>query len=427
MILNHTNLKGDGGMKSNHVPVRMIKINNMCVLLPIFIIAIILSGGCTDSQAVSENDNRAGETIDFSSGGIDYDVDGLEMSVRAKKILKMLIDLSNDDKPGVIVGQNCGHGSQICDPSNTLMGYQSLVEDLNTATGKYVGILGVDYEHDQIFTPEELSQCNKTLINYWNNGGLITINWSPHNPWLNDESDIAYNHGVWTDTRNKGDNLKNVDLTKLVDPDDPIRAVWLKKLDRIAEALRELRRAGVIVLWRPMQEMNGNWFWWGYTKNPNNPDAYKDIFIDMYNYFTDIKGLDNLIWVYSPSTHGARSFSWAYPGDSYVNVAATTAYGDGLTIRSYEEMSTFNRPIVMAEYGGAYIPAPSQSGAFDNRKYIQTIQDFYPKVAYFVCWHNWDNGGENYVYHSISKNQFGRELMNNSDIITREKLNWKSY
>ncbi len=414
-------------MKKANVLGGIMKHNNIYVLLPAIIIAGILLTGCGGSQAGSEGGENAGNTINSASDRIDYDVDGTELSVKAKKILKMLVALSNDDKPGVIVGQNCGHGSQIADPSNTLMGYKSLVEDLRTATGKYVGILGVDYEHDRIFTPAELSQCNKVLIDYWNRGGLITINWSPHNPWLNDESDIAHNHGVWTDTRNKDDNLKDVDLAKLVDPNDPIRAVWLKKLDRIANALLELRSAGVVVLWRPMQEMNGNWFWWGYEKNQNNPAAYKNIFIDMYNYFTDVKGLDNLIWVYSPATAGARPFSWAYPGDSYVNVVATTVYDDGLTIPNYEAMMMFNRPIVMAEYDGADHPAPAASGVFDNRKFVETIQDLYPRVAYFVCWHNWDNGGGNFVYHSISKNQFSKELMNSDDIITRDKLNWKSF
>jgi hypothetical protein len=38
---------------------------------------------------------------------------------------------------------------------------------------------------------------------------------------------------------------------------------WLEQLDLIAEGLLELKAAGVVVLWRPFQEMNGGWFWWG--------------------------------------------------------------------------------------------------------------------------------------------------------------------
>lgn len=347
--------------------------------------------------------------------------------VSVKKIIKYLTALSNDEAPGVIVGQNCGHGPQIADGSNNLMGYKSLIEDLKNETGKYVGILGVDYEHDQIFTPAQLSECNQVLINYWKAGGLITINWSPHNPWLNDESNIPGNPGVWSDTRNGGENLAEVDLTKLVDPDEPIRTVWLRKLDRIAAALLELKNAGVVVLWRPMQEMNGSWFWWGNMNHPENPDAYKNVFIDMHNYFTKVKGLDNLIWVYSPASAGEKDFSWAYPGDGYVDVVVTTVYDDSLTIPNYDEMASFNKPMAMAEYGGSYNPIPSDKGSFDNRKYINELQLEYPKIAYFICWHNWAEGDGKYVYHSISHNLNGTELMNNSNIITRDKLNWTSY
>jgi mannan endo-1,4-beta-mannosidase len=363
----------------------------------------------------------------FGCGGAHGNGGNNNVDVAVKKIINYLTALSNDEAPGVIVGQNCGHGPQIADGSNNLMGYKSLIEDLKNETGKYVGILGVDYEHDQIFTPAQLSECNRVLINYWKAGGLITINWSPHNPWLNDESNIPGNPGVWSDTRNGGENLAEVDLTKLVDPDEPIRTVWLRKLDRIAAALLELKNAGVVVLWRPMQEMNGSWFWWGNTKHLDNPDAYKNVFIDMHNYFTKVKGLDNLIWVYSPASAGEKDFSWAYPGDRYVDVITTTVYDDSLTIPNYDEMASFNKPMAMAEYGGSYNPIPSDKGSFDNRKYINELQLEYPKIAYFVCWHNWDEGNGSYVYHSISHNLNGTELMNNTNVITRDKLNWTSY
>jgi hypothetical protein len=91
-------------MKKTNVPAGMMKRNSIYVLLPVFILAVILASGCGAVKADSEGGENAGKTIDSSSDRIDYDVDGLEMSVRAKKILKLLMDLSNDDKPGVIVG-----------------------------------------------------------------------------------------------------------------------------------------------------------------------------------------------------------------------------------------------------------------------------------------------------------------------------------
>ena len=84
-------------------------------------------------------------------------------------------------------------------------------------------------------------------------------------------------------------------------------------------ALKELQDAGVVVLWRPLPEMNGEWYWWGKTSHPSNAEPYVNIFRDMYDYFTNVKGLNNLIWVYSPAHEDkpwSNSVFWAYPDTS---------------------------------------------------------------------------------------------------------------
>jgi len=132
------------------------------------------------------------------------------------------------------------------------------------ATGKWVGILGVDYEYAKLFTPAELSQTNQVLIDYARAGGLITVTFTPQNPWVNDEFDLVANPGTWdgpAGSQNKTGIAQVTSLNDLIDPSKAVNAAWMRKLDRIAAALEELRDAGVIVLFRPMQEMNGNWFW----------------------------------------------------------------------------------------------------------------------------------------------------------------------
>ena len=76
------------------------------------------------------------------------------------------------------------------------MSYDALVAKLHDDAGKWVGMVGVDYEHDKIFRSEQLSQANAVLIDHWKKGGLVTVNWSPQNPWLNDESDLTANQGT---------------------------------------------------------------------------------------------------------------------------------------------------------------------------------------------------------------------------------------
>lgn len=350
-----------------------------------------------------------------------------EASTATAAVLSFIAGHSTGKFSAVISGQNCGHGSQIADPAN-MMSYESIIGDLSAQTGKYPGMIGVDYEHDRIFTPAQLSACNAVLIDYWNKGGLVTINWAPHNPWLNDESDVINNYGVWTDTRNKGDNMKNVNLDDLVNPSKSVYAVWRTKLDRIADALAELQSSGVVVLWRPLQEMNGDWFWWGIATTGGSGAQYRKIYADMFEYFTKTKGLHNLLWVFSPcATGGYESPNILfcedfYPGDAYVDVVAGTCYNDDLFIADYDRYLTFGKPVGMAELGASSGSDIAKSGSFDNRRYESIIRSDYPAVAYWVCWHNWDNGDGTYAWMSLNKNKYAKECLGSGGVITRDEI-----
>jgi mannan endo-1,4-beta-mannosidase len=70
-------------------------------------------------------------------------------------------------------------------------------------------------------------------------------------------------------------------------------------LDKAAILLKILKDKDIPVLWRPLHEASGGWFWWG-AKDVSNPAArYKALWEFMYDYFTNKKGLDNLIWVWN--------------------------------------------------------------------------------------------------------------------------------
>ncbi|HEY1406198.1 MAG TPA: glycosyl hydrolase, partial [Spirochaetota bacterium] len=297
-----------------------------------------------------------------SSTKKDPPVDPAVIDAKRTKVLNYITDLSNASAfKGTISGQNCYHGNQITD-SDSLNGYKKLVEALHTATGKWVGILSLDYEYEHIFTSAQLSQANEVLIDYSKAGGIIAITVSPQNPWVNDESDIVNNPGTWdgpSSPQDKGGIAKVTSLNDLIDPSKAVNIAWMRKLDRIAAALQELRDAGVIVLFRPMQEMNGDWMWWGMKSHPNDPSPYANVFKHMRNYFTNTKKLNNLIWVYSPNASmgadntstGNRTVDWAYPGDDAVDIVAGTSYNDNMSIDDYAKYVSLNKPIGMAELG----------------------------------------------------------------------------
>lgn len=346
-------------------------------------------------------------------------------------VMRYLARLSNDEISGVLAGQNAGHGDQILNTSGTV-GYAPLLEALQTQTGELPAIVGLDYEYDRIFTPEQLSAANQKLIAHWQAGGLVTINWSPNNPWWNDESDLVHNIGGGDLTRTYGGDMTAVDLNALSDSSKTIHTVWLRKLDRIATALQELQNAGVVVLWRPMQEMNGNWFWWGISTQASSSQclAYKKLWADMYTYFTQDKGLHNLLWVYSPNrgpltsdeSRAIANVDWCYPGANYVDVVAGTRYDDSLSIDDYNRYREFGKPLGMAEYGPTLAGAAATAGSYDTRNYAAVLGQ-YPAIAYWVSWHDWMNSDGSREHQALVGNQHVSELFQQSSIITQSRVN----
>jgi len=354
---------------------------------------------------------------------------------KTKAVLRYIAAMSEDNSPRVLSGQSCGHTVNIYKPGD-MMGYTKMTENLYRKTGKWPSIIALDYEHDQISTPEELSKANAVLIKYWNKGGLIAVGMSPQNPWLNDESDLKNNPGNWKNTRTyylTEEQTKMINLNDLTDPNKAIYRVWRRKLDRIAAALLELQDAGVVVMFKPIQEMNGSWFWWGVSSHKDDPAPYVNLYRDMYTYFTEVKGLNNIIWLYSPynnvnavSSSGIKIVPqmWNYPGDDYIDIVAPTAYNNPLNIVGYAELVATGKPIAMAEFGPDHV---DNHGCFDNRTYIRQLGRAYPGIAFWISWHDWDNGDRTNTYMSITGNNNAKLLMQDPHVLTREDVAWKKH
>jgi mannan endo-1,4-beta-mannosidase len=354
-------------------------------------------------------------------------------TARAVAVHRYLLFLTCGRGPvdGVVSGQNVGHGAQAADTSG-LLGYPRLVDQLAEQTGHHVGVVGVDYEHDFIFTPAQLSVANQVLVGHARRGGLVTVNWSPQSPWLNDESDIPGNPGVWTNTRTDNGQLDGVHLTDLFDPATAAGRVWQRKLTRIADALTELRDAGVVVLWRPMQEMNGFWFWWGTTLQPDDASIYIRLWRGMFQYFTQVRHLNNLLWVYSPSAFppdpadqvasNIRDAQWSYPGSDYVDVVAGTSYNDDLLIPNYQDYLRLPEVIGEAEYDEGLLGAHDRNGDLDTTLYASRLRADYPAVAYWVSWHDFPWSATETAHLALVSNLRATDLLNDPYVINADAL-----
>lgn len=91
-------------------------------------------------------------------------------------------------------------------------------------------------------------------------------------------------------------------------------------LELIAGELKKLQDADVPILWRPLHEAEGAWFWWG----AEGPEACKALYRLMYDELTNTYGLNNLIWIWTGSTSPEAS-EW-YPGDDVVDIVGYDKY-----------------------------------------------------------------------------------------------------
>ncbi len=69
----------------------------------------------------------------------------------------------------------------------------------------------------------------------------------------------------------------------------------LHDMDSIAAALAPLTEADVPVLWRPLHEASGDWYWWG----ADGSAAYHWLWELLYTRLTEYHGIHNLIWVWN--------------------------------------------------------------------------------------------------------------------------------
>src|ERR1043165_6132408 len=86
----------------------------------------------------------------------------------------------------------------------------------------------------------------------------------------------------------------------------------IRDIDAIATQLKRLQSANIPVIWRPLHEAEGKWFWWG----AKGAEPCKWLWKLLYDRLVNEHHLDNLIWVWT-STGNPDATQW-YPGDDYV-------------------------------------------------------------------------------------------------------------
>ncbi len=302
---------------------------------------------------------------------------------QVRTVLNYFYSLSDKTENRILSGQftNFGDGSNL-----------KIMRQIHDATGQWPALMGTDYAD---FPRGSITTKipNAAAIEYWRQGGLVHVMAHMYNP-----------------ANPKGGGLRDrgVDIADVLKEGTDTHKRWMTQLDQIADGLLELKAAGVVVLWRPFHEMNGGWFWWGAQK----PESFIAVWRHMFDYFSDVKGLDNLLWVYGPN-HGDKTAAY-YAGDDFVDLVGLDAYTDFLDpehVRGYAEIAAINKPFGFSEYGPHASSNPP--GDYDYRKFLDGVKKYFPKTCYFMSWNaKW----------SLASNQFVKEMLDDPSIANRDDL-----
>ncbi len=225
----------------------------------------------------------------------------------AVKLMEYLVSVYGNY---TLSGQYCAHNTD------------TEIKGIYNATGKYPAVRGFDMifisPNSGYSNMGEITQC----MNWARKGGIVSFSWHWHGPVgahdfytkgtdfripkARTEKDLSLVSGADLKTMYENGELNEAQYRLLYD------------IDVVAFQLKRLRDNGIAVLWRPLHEASGGWFWWG----ASGADDYKWLWKLMFNRMTYVHELNNLIWVWN-----AQDKDW-YPGDEYVDIVGEDIYAD---------------------------------------------------------------------------------------------------
>lgn len=153
----------------------------------------------------------------------------------------------------------------------------------------------------------EVEENRNTLETAWewinNKRGLVTFTWHWFSPLGGSDKSFYTEH-------------TDFDASQAIIKGTPEYHAMIEDMDYMAVLLKPFCEKNIPILWRPFHESEGKWFWWG----AKGPGPAKELFRLMYDRFTNMHQLNNLIWVWN---------SWVpegYVGDEVADIISCDLY-----------------------------------------------------------------------------------------------------
>ncbi|MBR0140981.1 MAG: glycoside hydrolase [Ruminococcus sp.] len=220
-------------------------------------------------------------------GKISYRTDGTPVNSNASDSAKELMEFFSEN-----------YGEYIISAQYVSDSTDKELELVNKTTGKYpvIRCSALNNKGENFDTcKEDINSAKK----WHTNGGIVSLMWYWEAP--------SKKSSVYTEETDfkLSDAVTDIDISNMSQED--IRGLYgegqiseqcyglIRDMDNMAELLKELKDENIPVLWRPLHEAYGNWFWWG----ADGEEAYSWLWQLMYDRYTEFFGLDNLIWVWN--------------------------------------------------------------------------------------------------------------------------------
>ncbi|MCR4743521.1 MAG: glycoside hydrolase family 26 protein [Treponema sp.] len=393
-----------------------------------FLLAFPTFISCKPQTSVTENTPQ--NTDDGAT--IDSDLSDANATANAKRLYQYLQDIYGKK---IITGQMENAWNDDCD----------MLSRVYDSVEKYPALMGFDFMNYTSLGWTANNVQTERAIKFWNGQdwdgnttvsgqhGIVTFCWHWRDP-------------TWEYVSGKSGSYKPEEIDFRI-PYDTDSDSWktsstdytemMADLDVIATELLELQEAGVPVIWRPMHEGAGNvglynntgvaWFWWGagnstsydsdnaaYTVSTDQDicgQCYIALWKLMYEYFTETKGIHNLIWLWNGQNEAF------YPGDDYVDIIgddiyagdSDSTYGNHSSRKSAyttysTEMGSTTKMVCMSECG--YLPNP------------QACYDDSAMWSFFMVWNDgdWDETNSCVTTNTSSSNFWAGTYYNSEEV-----------
>jgi len=226
-------------------------------------------------------------------------------------------------------------------------------------TGRLPVVLALDFMRTPARMGRQVADTDTAIDWFKNKGGIVSYQWHWSSPTGASDPESGFYAKSTT-----------FDLHKaLADPKSPEYVGLIADIDDVAVELKRMNKAGVPIIFRPLHEAQGTWFWWG----AKGPEACRKLYDLLFDRMTKHHRLHNIIWAwtaYPDSQNKGKAKDW-YPGDNKVD----------LVVSDYCEKKTEYDELVALTGGRKMVALSETMNAPDPDKVLAEIP-----WAYWVTW-----------------------------------------